>query len=130
MRPNKIEINLKYFKTDTSDSNTSEETVHYIEPVNPVNSILFCDTDLILDSSPDSTEKNSLPSVSLICERNSKCIDFVSTVQTSSKSEKKLFFLRKVNNLSCNCSKPPLLPIPEAPAINSQELSITQIRLI
>ena len=49
-------------------SNTSEEAVYTFEPINHVAKDFFSDTDLILDSSPDSSEKKhsslSAPSVS------------------------------------------------------------------
>ena len=49
----KIDINLKYFTIDTSDSNTSAANVHCTEPINPVTNYFFSNTDVILDSSPD-----------------------------------------------------------------------------
>ena len=56
---NKTKLNLKFFKIDTSSSTIFERFVYYIEPINPVTANFFSDTDVILDSSPDSTETNS-----------------------------------------------------------------------
>ena len=52
---------MKYSKTDISDSKTSEETVYIYEHINPVTHIPFSDTDVILESAPDSPENNKLP---------------------------------------------------------------------
>ena len=84
----KTEINLKSFTIDTSDSSTSEGTACCIEPIKPVCNNFFSDTDVILDLSPDSSDKNNLTSAPPVSETNSKFIDTRSTVQTPSNSEK------------------------------------------
>ena len=67
---NKTKLNLKFFKIDESSSTIFERFVYYIESINPVTANVFSDTDVILDSSPDSTETNSSFSAPPI---NSKC---------------------------------------------------------
>ena len=66
-----IEINLQYFTIDTSDSNTSEDTVYCIEPISPVTNIFFSDTDENLDSSPDSSDNSNLPPGPPVLEKKS-----------------------------------------------------------
>ena len=73
---------------DTSDSNTSKETLITFEPVNPVSTTFLSDTEVILDSSPGLSGKNLLRSAPLVSEKNSKFVETEYTVQTSSKSEK------------------------------------------
>ena len=54
---------MTFFKIDTSDSTTSEETVFYRESRNPLANItnnFFSDTEVVLDSSPDSIEKKKV----------------------------------------------------------------------
>ena len=55
--------------------------------INPVANIFFCDTLVILDSSPDSNDYN-LPSAPPGSELKPKCIDTGSTEQLPRKSEK------------------------------------------
>ena len=79
---------MKQFKIDNFDSNTSEETVYYFEPINHVNHCFLSDTDIILVASPVSTEDKNSHSAPLTSETNSEFIDTVSNVQTSGNSEK------------------------------------------
>ena len=79
----------------TSDSKTSDENLNCIVPTNPVTNNFFSDTDIILDSPPDSSDKNNLPSAQPVSRITSKfklgiyCAG--STVQTSSHSQKFIF---------------------------------------
>ena len=54
---------------------TSEETVTVLEPVKPASNIFFCDTELNLDSSPESAEMNKFFSIPPVSEKNSKFIE-------------------------------------------------------
>ena len=108
---------MKYFKNDDSDFNSSEETVYCIETINHLAYFFFSNTDVVLDSSPDSTENGILPSVPTVSERNSKFIDSGSTVQTSSNSENFNFSSESLLTPTVTVQKPPLSPLPVAPAI-------------
>ena len=77
---------MRFFEIENSDSNTSEETVYLLEPLNAVTNI-FSDTDAILDSSAGSSKSNNLPCAPLVFEKNSTFINTVSTAQTSRNSE-------------------------------------------
>ena len=112
-----IEINLKYSTIDTSDSNTSEETVYCIEPIYPVTNIFFSDTDVILDSPPDSSDSNILPSAPPVLELNSKFMDTESTVQTTSSFAKFNSSTENSNTPTVAAQRPPVSPIPVAAAI-------------
>ena len=73
---------------DNSDSNTSEEAVYCIKPINPVTLNPFSHTEVSLDSFPDSCDNNIFSEASPVCEINSKFIDTESIVQSSGNSEK------------------------------------------
>ena len=87
----KTGTHLKYAKSGNSDSNTSEQTVSYIETLNPVTNKFFFDTDVTLHSSPDSTENTIL----LSAPSSENLITPTESVQV-----------------------PPLSPVPVAPAIS------------
>ena len=129
----KTEINLKYFTGDTSDSNTSEETVYCKEPKNPVSNKFFSDTNVILDSTPDSSDDNNLPFAPTIWAKNSKFINTESTVQISSKCKKFNSSIENSIGPTLANRRLPLSPIPVAPAItpaNTPRPLHIKIRLI
>ena len=108
---------MKFFKIDTSDSNTSEETVYYTEIIAPVKIISFSDTHLLREESPDSTDNNNLPSARRISEINSKFIDTGSTVETSINSDPINSSSENLILSTVTVQNPPQSPIPVAPAI-------------
>ena len=71
-----------------------------------------------MNSSPDSTDNKKLPSTPPVSEVNSKFIDAASTVRTASSSEKFNSSAEKLITPTVPAQKPPLSPIPVAPAIN------------
>ena len=88
-----------------------------IELTNPVTNNLFSDTDVILDSSPDSSEIKYLSFAPPVSEIISKCIGTGSTVQSSSKPEK--MFSSSENSITPTVAAQrfPLSRTPMAPAI-------------
>ena len=108
---------MKCFKTGTPDSCFSEETVYCIEPINLVTNNSFGGTDVILDSSSDSSDKSNLPSALPVSELNSKFIDTVSTAQTSRNYEKTNSSSENSITLTVAAQRPPLSPILAAAAI-------------
>ena len=102
---------MKFFKTENSDLNTSDQTVYVLEPIRPVTSFLFCDTDVILDSSPDIIEYNKLTSAPPISAINSKSIDTGPTVQTSTSSEEFTSSSEILINTFVNVQRLPLSPV-------------------
>ena len=81
------EKNMIFFKFDYSDSNASEETVYTFEPLNPLTTTSFADTDVILNSPLDSTQNKNLPFSPSVSEMNSKTKDAGYIVQTTTNLE-------------------------------------------
>ena len=107
---------MKFFKNENSDSNSFEKTVLF-KPKNPVTISFFSDSDVILDSSRDSTEMNNLASAPPVYEINSTFIDAGSNVQMSSNSDNFTSSSENLKNTSVTVQKPRVSPIPVAPAI-------------
>ena len=91
--------------------------MYFIETINPVAIYFFSDTDLILDSSPDSTENFKTSSAPPVSEVNSKLIPTGSTVQTVNSSEKFLSSSEIVISSIILVQRPPLSSELVAPAI-------------
>ena len=104
----KSEINLKCFKIDNSDSDTSEETVTCIAPIKPVSDQFFSDFDLFLDSCPDSTENINLTSAPPVSETNATFIDTGFTVQFPGNSEKINSSSENILSPTVTVQRPPL----------------------
>ena len=81
-------------------------------------------TDVILDSSPDSSDNNILPSVSPVSEVNSKFLDTGSTVQSSSNSEIVNSSVENSSTPTVTVERPALSPIPVALVITSRPIQI------
>ena len=94
---------MKFFKIDTSDSKTSAEAIFYKEPRNPVTNIFFSYTDVIMDSSLDSNEKNLATAPTAPKNQSLQMFDPLYELQEI--PEKKALFPWKFNNFYCNCSE-------------------------
>ena len=99
---------MKYFKIDTTDTNIFEKTVYFFELLNTVTNILLSETDVIRDSTPDSTEINKITSAPQVKEANSRFRNIGSTVQTSIKSEKFTFPSENLITTFATVHRPPL----------------------
>ena len=84
---------------------------------NPVANKFFSYSDVILESSVDLSQHNNSPSVPPDSEINPKFKDTVSTIQTSTFSEKLTSSSEKLTDTSVKVQRPLLSPKPAAPAI-------------
>ena len=113
---------MKYFKIVISNSNTSEEFLFTFEVVIPLTNIFLSGTDVILDTSPDSSENTFLPSARPVSEIISKNKTTGPNVQASVLSGKLTYCSESLTNSSVTAQRPPLSPVPRAlaitPAIN------------
>ena len=81
---NRNEVNLNYLKTDCSDLNTSEETVYFIEHINPVTIFFFFDLRRKHGFICGIIENSNSISAPPVSETITKVSDTGSTIQTIS----------------------------------------------
>ena len=91
--------------------------MYCIKPTNPLTIKLFSGTEVILDSSPDSSDINKLPTASPVSKIKSEVLDTGSILQTSSNSEKHIYSSENSIFSIVAGQRPPLSPISVIPAI-------------
>ena len=91
--------------------------MYCIEPTNLVSNKLLSGAEVILESSPVSSDINKLPSASPVSKIKSKVLDTASIVPTSSNSEKNFYSSENSIFSFVAGQRPPLSPISVVPAI-------------